>query len=272
MHALKTENITFAYNHSAIVLKDINLTITQGEFLGIIGPNGAGKSTLLKILCAILKPQQGIIHIFEKPLQQMTHKERATLIAFVPQETHFTLNFTVEEIVNLGRYPYLKPFQKLGSQDQAAIEQALTDADVIEFRHRPINSLSSGERQRVVLARALAQKPQILMLDEPTSHLDLHHQYRIMELLATLNQTGLTIIIVHHDLNLTSLFCRQIIIMHQGAIFAQGPVRKLINEQILKKIYNLDLQVIKTPQTNLPQILFKPHISGYEDNNKKINN
>ncbi|HEC77510.1 MAG TPA: heme ABC transporter ATP-binding protein [candidate division WOR-3 bacterium] len=265
---LEIKDVSFAY-HDTNVLKNISLSIDEGEFLGIIGPNGAGKSTLLRICCGILKPRQGTINLFGHSLNKLDDKSRAKYIAFVPQETHFTLNFTVEEIVTMGRYPYLQPFQRLSNEDHQTIERAFSYADILDFRTRPINSLSSGEKQRVVLARALAQEPRILVLDEPTSHLDLQHQYRIMELLRKLNQTGLTVIIVHHDLNLASLFCRQLTIMHQGQIYARGSTRELINEHTLKEIYQIEVRIIKTPDNKLPQILFKPQGGANEDNNKK---
>jgi iron complex transport system ATP-binding protein len=257
MNIINIQNAFFSYNTKE-VLQDISFSLKQGEFLGIIGPNGAGKSTILRLICGILKPGKGMITILGEPIERIEPKELAKKIAFVPQETHFALDFTVEDIVMMGRYPYLKAFQRENKIDYQARDHALEYADVQTFRKRMINSLSSGERQRVVLARALAQEPAILILDEPTSHLDLHHQYAIMELLKKFNKEGMSIIVVNHDLNLASLYCERLILMHQGKIFAQGSPGELINERTLKQVYQTDVKVIKHPHKNVPHILLKP--------------
>ncbi len=264
MKALEAKNITFSYNTTAII-KDITLSLEQGEFLGIIGPNGAGKSTMLRILCGILEPQSGNVLILNKNIRDIDRKNRAQKISFVPQETHFALNFLVEDVVLLGRYPYLSPFQREQREDIEAVEHALAYANVMEFRKRPINSLSSGERQRVVLARALVQQPEILLLDEPTSHLDLHHQYAIMELLRKLNAERLSIITVNHDLNLASLYCQRLVLMHEGTIFSEGSPQSLINGKTLKQVYKTDVKIIKHPLKDVPQIFLNPKGEKYED-------
>lgn len=256
MKAIEAKNITFSYNTEEVI-KDVSFSLKQGEFLGIIGPNGAGKSTMLRILCSILSAKKGEILIFDKDINNIDKKSLAQKIAFVPQETHFALNFPVEDIVLMGRFPYLRAFQREGKDDFQTTKHALAYANVLEFKKRPINSLSSGERQRVVLARALAQQPQILLLDEPTSHLDLHHQYVIMELLKKLNSEGVSIIIVNHDLNLASLYCQRLLLMHEGRIHSEGSPQSLINEEILKEVYGTEVTIITHPDTKIPQILLK---------------
>lgn len=257
METIKVKNIHFSYD-TKDVIKNVSFSLKQGEFLGIIGPNGAGKSTILRILCGILKPKTGEIIIFDKDINDINKKILAQKIAFVPQETHFALNFPVEEIVLMGRFPYLRAFQRERKKDFQATEYALMYANVSQFRERPINSLSSGERQRVVLARALAQEPEILLLDEPTSHLDLHHQYAIMELLKKLNAEGMSIIIVNHDLNLASLYCQRLVLMHEGCIYSKGTPQSLINEKILNTVYKTEVKIIKHPYKDVPQIFFHP--------------
>jgi iron complex transport system ATP-binding protein len=257
MNALETKNIHFAYNtHN--VIKNVSLSLGKGEFAGIIGPNGAGKSTILRILCGILRPKKGVVLLFSENLDVIGQKQMAQKIAFVPQETHFALDFSVEDIIRMGRFPYLRAFQRERKEDIQAAEHALEYARVTEFRKRLINSLSSGERQRVVIARALAQQPEILLLDEPTSHLDLHHQYAIMELLKKLNSEGLSIIIVNHDLNLASLYCQRLILMHKGEVYTEGTPQSLINVDILKKVYQIEVKIIKHPHKNVPQIFLHP--------------
>lgn len=257
MNIIEINNIDFSYNAKNI-LQDISFSLQQGEFLGIIGPNGAGKSTVLRLICGILKPNRGSITISNEPLLDIEPTQLAKKMAFVPQETHFALNFTVEDIVMMGRYPYLKAFQKENKLDYEARDHALKYVNLHILRKRMINSLSSGERQRAVLARALAQEPTILILDEPTSHLDLHHQYAIMELLKKLNKEGMSIVVVNHDLNLASLYCERLILMHQGKVFEQGTPSEIINEKTLKSVYLTDVQVIKHPHKDVPHILLKP--------------
>ena len=253
MNALQIKNLNFSYNATKVI-DGVSLTLKQGEFLGIIGPNGAGKSTLLRLICGICKPGAGEIMLFEKQLAKQSKKEIARQVAFVPQETHFTLNFTVEEVVMMGRYPYLQPFVHEKKDDLDARERAITAAHIEHLRKRPVNSLSSGERQRVVIARALAQVPRMLVLDEPTSHLDLHHQHSIMELLKRLNKEGLTVAVVHHDLNLASLYCRHLVLMHGGKIAATGTPNELIKKEILSKVYGTAVRIVRHPDKDVPQI------------------
>ena len=253
MIALETKGLSFNYNTSRVI-DNVSLSMVQGEFLGIIGPNGAGKSTLLRLMCGILKPGSGEIMLFGKRFFEQPQKTIAQQIAFVPQETHFTLNFTVEDVVMMGRYPYQRPFAREDRNDFEAVDYAIAAADVERLGKRPVNSLSSGERQRVVIARALAQAPRILLLDEPTSHLDLHHQHRIMELLQKSNAQGLSIAVVHHDLNLASLFCERLVLMHNGRIHAQGTPNELINQKTLNEVYGAKVRIVKHPDKDVPQI------------------
>jgi iron complex transport system ATP-binding protein len=263
MTAIEASKIDFLYNTTQVI-HEVSMSVRSGEFLGIIGPNGAGKSTMLRLLCGILKPSQGMVLLFAKDLSSQSHKLIAQQIAFVPQETHFALDFPVNEIVGMGRYPYKRPFQREDAADHRAVEYALEAANVISLRTRPINSLSSGERQRVVIARALAQSPRILLLDEPTSHLDLHHQFAIMELLKKLNADGISIAVVHHDLNLASLYCQNLILMHDGRVFAKGRPSDLLTETTLKEVYGADVKIVRHPDKDVPQIFLHPEV-GHED-------
>lgn len=253
MKSIITDNVSFSYRAQR-VLKNVSLEFSEGDFAGIIGPNGAGKSTLLRLVCRILRPERGTILLFGDDIARLSGKHIAQHIAFVPQETHFSLNFTVEDVVWMGRYPYLNPFQRERAKDRDAVDRALRAAQVHTFRQRQVNTLSSGERQRVIIARALAQAPRILILDEPTSHLDLLHQHVIMDLLDSLNRSGMSIVVVNHDINLASLYCRRLILIHEGEVFAQGPPASIINEQTLKQIYQTDVAIIRHPQKNVPQV------------------
>lgn len=261
MTAIEAKTIDFHYNTTKVI-HGVSMSLSSGEFLGIIGPNGAGKSTMLRLLCGILKPDQGTVLLFGKDISHQSHKLIAQQIAFVPQETHFALDFPVNEIVRMGRYPYKRPFQREDADDLRTIEYGLDAANVNDLRSRPINSLSSGERQRVVIARALAQSPRILLLDEPTSHLDLHHQFAIMELLKKLNADGISIVVVHHDLNLASLYCRNLMLMHDGKIFAQGRPGDLLTRKTLKHVYGADVKIVRHPDKDVPQIFLHPEVES----------
>jgi len=263
---LEAKGIHFSYNKTKII-ENVSMSLNHGEFLGIIGPNGAGKSTMLRLLCGILKPENGDIFLSGINLLNQPQKKIAQRIAFVPQETHFVLDFTVGEIVGMGRYPYQRPFQREDPKDHAAIEYALEAANVELLRRRLVNTLSSGERQRVVIARALAQDPRILLLDEPTSHLDLHHQYVIMGLLKKLNSEGISIAVVHHDLNLASLYCERLILMHEGRIFAEGKPNDLLNQKTLGAVYGTAVRIVRHPEKDVPQIFLHAEAS-HEDNHE----
>lgn len=256
MIAIEAKNIDFFYNATQI-LHDVSMSLRQGEFLGIIGPNGAGKSTLLRLLCGILQPKKGTVGLFGASISAQSHKSIAQIVAFVPQETHFALNFTVEDIVSMGRYPYKRAFQREDEQDRSAVENALGAANVAALRARPINSLSSGERQLVVIARALAQSPKVMLLDEPTSHLDLHHQHAIMDLLERLNKQGISIAVVHHDLNLASLYCENLILMHKGKIHTKGKPAEILNKSILREVYSTEVTILRHPEKDVPQIFMQ---------------
>lgn len=254
MKVYEVEKVFYAYFEKAVI-EGISFDIAEREFFGIIGPNGAGKSTLLRILSRVLTANQGQVRLLEKPLDSYHPKELARLVAFIPQETHFGLEFTVEEIVKMGRYPYL-PFLAMGSdQDVEITGEAMNLANVSDLRTRFVNSLSSGERQRVIIARALAQRPKILLLDEPTSHLDLKHQFEIMELLKRLNSQGMTIVLVSHDLNLASLYCTRIMLLKKGKIEAIDLPEKIVSRDWLARVYDIQPEIITHPKRGKPQIM-----------------
>ncbi len=256
MKIIELSNVSFSYN-AKIVLNDINLTIEKNEFIGIIGPNGAGKSTILRIMAGILKKFNGSVRIIERDIKKIKQKELARIIGFVPQETHFQHNYSVEDVISMGRYPYVEPFRHFKKDDIAAIEWAIEKSNLAQLRNRLVNSISSGERQIVVICRALVQKPQILLLDEPTSHLDIQHQVRIMDLLKDLNQHGMTIVIVNHDLNLSSQFCKKLVLIHQGSIYKIGAPEMIINKKLIQDVYGVETEIIIHPERKVPQIFLK---------------
>ncbi len=255
MKACEVDALSFSYLESPVI-DNISFSIDEGEFFGIIGPNGAGKSTLLRILGRVLPAGgTGGVRIVGRPLVTYNAKELARVVAFVPQETHFGLEFTVSEVVMMGRYSHLKFLEVADEEDVKNAEEAMDLANVLEFKTRMVNTLSSGERQRVIIARALAQKPRILLLDEPTSHLDLKYQFEITELLKKLNQQGMTVILVSHDLNLASLYCSRIMLLNKGKIEAIDTPSRIVSKDWLARVYNIEPEIVSHPQKGKPQIL-----------------
>lgn len=256
MTALEAQDIGFSYAARRVIDR-VSMALGDGEFLGIIGPNGAGKSTLLRLMCGILEPERGTIALFGQTLAGQDRRQIARQVAFVPQETHFALNFKVEDVVLMGRYPYQRPFGRDRAEDTEAAARAMEAAGIADLRQRPVNSLSSGERQLVVIARAICQTPRLLLLDEPTSHLDLLHQHRIMELLNDLHRRGQSIAIVQHDLNLASLYCARLVVMHQGRIHGQGTPGALLTAETLREVYGTGIHIVRHPDKDVPQVFLR---------------
>lgn len=252
---LKINNLSGGY-HKETIIKDISLEIDKGDFMGIIGPNGSGKTTLLRLMSRVLIPQKGNIALEGKNIAHMELKEFAQLIAFVPQDTLITFPFTVWEIVLMGRIPHLKRLQLETKEDYLIAEKALIMTDALYLKDKKIDELSSGERQRVVIAKALAQEPLLLFLDEPTSHLDIGHQIQILDLLKRLNrQNNLTIVMVLHDLNLASEYCNRIVLLNEGRIFKEGSPSDVLTYQNIEAVYKTVVVVNSNPINSKPYVL-----------------
>lgn len=240
-------------------LEDISLEVQAGEFLGLIGPNGSGKSTLLKCLCGILPPGRGEVLLEGKPLQDYSRRHVAQRVAMVPQDSTFGLNFTAYEVVLLGRTPYLERMQLERASDHEAVRKAMERTDCWDLKDRRIWEISGGERQRVVIARALAQAPRVLLLDEPTAHLDIAHQVEVYELLDSLNENeGLTILAVSHDLNLAGEYCTRLALMEGGRIKAVGGKKDILAPGLLNEVYKQEVFVQASPVTGEPHVFLVP--------------
>jgi iron complex transport system ATP-binding protein len=251
---LSINNLSGGYGQD-LIIKDISFDIKRGDFLGIIGPNGSGKSTLLRLMSRVLTPQKGSIMLEEKDITKMNLKEFCRQVAFVPQDTLINFSFSVEEIVLMGRIPHLKRLQLETKNDFSIAENALFSTDTLYLKEKTIENLSAGERQRVIIAKALAQEPILLFLDEPTSHLDIGHQIQILNLLKRLNrQNYLTIVMVLHDLNLASEYCNRIILLNEGKIFKMGLPEEVLTYQNIETVYKTVVVVNKNP------ISFKPYV------------
>ena len=245
---ISIENTTFSYGLSEENLLDgINLNIEKGKFIGILGPNGCGKSTLLKVILKYLNPKEGIIKIENKEFKEYTQSELAEILSFVPQKSSLTMPLTVEDVVYMGRVPYIKNrWTGFDREDREKVEKIMQMLKIDKFKNRVIFSLSGGEFQRVLLARALAQNTNIMLLDEPTSALDMNYALEIMRLTSYFVQNeSLTAVMVLHDLNLASMYCDSIILLKNGKIAYEGTPKELFRPEILEEIYGFNCEVIE---------------------------
>jgi len=237
MNVFQFSGVSLSYGENEI-LRELDFSIGGGEIIGILGPNGSGKTTLLKMMAGVLPPQSGRIQFMGKDLPDYGRQDIARRLSVLPQDTVIDFPFTALEIVLMGRAPYLKNFQWESARDYQIAKANMEITDCWEFAGRDIRYLSGGERERVLLARALTQEPEVLLLDEPTTHLDLKHWLDIFRLLKKLNQErGLTIVLVLHDLNFASLICGRILLLADREIKAQGTPEAVLKPDIIETIY-----------------------------------
>ena len=252
MNCIRTKDLNISYGNLDIV-KDLNLEIPKGKITTIIGANGCGKSTILKTLARIIKPKSGSIYINDKELNSQDSKELAKAMAVLPQSPQAPNGLTVEELISYGRFPHQKGFGKLKDEDKDIINWALEKTRILEFRDRPIEALSGGQRQRAWIAMALAQETDILLLDEPTTYLDLAHQLEVLKLLEELNKKeGRTIVMVIHELNNAARFADHMIGVKKGKIVCQGTAHEVMTKENLKEIFNIDAEIVNEPRSGKP--------------------
>ena len=254
---IEARGISFRYHtgQGDWVLQDLAFRIEKGEFVGVIGPNGSGKTTLLKLLYRLLSPQQGEILLGQVPLKKMDQREIAKKIAVVPQETHLLFPFRVSEIVLTGRSPYLGHRMFESEKDLEAARKAMERTEILPLSERPIDEISGGERKRVFIARALAQEPEIILLDEPTASLDIHHQIDFLDLILNLNrEKGLTIVMASHDMNIASEFCDRLLLLNQGKLFKMGSPGEVITRENIETVYGCRVWVDQNPVSGSPRI------------------
>ena len=227
---IEARGVSFTYPRGErTILRDVSLLLRPGAIVGLLGPNGCGKTTLLRLLSGMLKAQSGDVLIDGRPVAALTRRHIARRIAVVPQETHATFDFTVIDVVLMGRYPHLGPFELEGPADLDIARQALEATGTRHLESRPFASLSGGEKQRVVIAGALAQTADVMLLDEPTASLDLAYQLEVAALLRNLNRTrGTTMVVCTHDLNMAASLCDDVVLLRDGAVLAHGPTADTI--------------------------------------------
>lgn len=251
----RVENISKVFGDTKVI-DHVSFQVGVGESLGILGPNGSGKSTLLRCLSGELSPDKGQIWLQDQLISSYSLRQRAQRIAVLSQEPIGEIPFTVQETVEMGRYPYLRRFQIPSEQDQKMVGTMMEQMDLLRFKHRSLHELSGGERQRVAIARALVQDPKILLLDEPTTFLDIHTQWNILQMLKRWQVDGqLTLVAVLHDLNLASLFCDRLIFLKEGKRIAEGKPAEVICSEVIQEVYGISAVVIPHPISGVPQIL-----------------
>jgi iron complex transport system ATP-binding protein len=259
LSSLSVNQVSFSYGGNGFAIKDINLTIEKGEMVGLLGPNGSGKTTLLKLASGALKPSEGEIQLNKTSLNHLSKNQIARKVAMVPQYFYMPFSFTVGEVVGLGRTPFIKMLAGEKESDRNAVQHSIEMAGISDFEKRIFNELSGGERQRAILALAMAQEPKLLLLDEPTAHLDINHQVELLELVSKLNsESGVTISAVMHDLNLASLYFKRLVILKDGAVFADGSPEEVLTASIIQEVYGTPVHVTKHPTTGTPHTIILP--------------
>lgn len=256
MLKLQINNLKFSIDNEEI-LKDISFDIKKGAFVGIIGPNGSGKSTLLKNIYRVYKPSSGKIILDESVLSKLKEKECAQKIAVLAQESNTYFDFTVEQIVKMGRYPYKSIFEDYSKEDLQIVRQTLQKVGLENDMNRTFSKLSGGEKQRTLIARALVQNADFLILDEPTNHLDIGYQIQLMDLVKSLKMTTLAAI---HDINLAAMYCDYLIVIHKGKIIKVGSPEEVITVALLKEIFGVNAYVGINPINKKIQVSFMSNI------------
>jgi len=256
---LQIRDVSFTYTDSdEFTLNHVSLDIRKSQRVALLGPNGSGKTTILKIASGVLSPKKGAILLRERNIRELSRKEIAREVAVVPQYFNIPFAFSVEEIVMMGRTPFIKTFSGGTERDHMAVKYALDITKIESLKTRSFNELSGGERQRVILAMALAQQPDLLFLDEPTTHLDINHQIEMLKLVDQLNNTkGTTIVAAMHDLNLAAMYFERLIILKDGRIVADGTPQEVLTCRLIKEVFSVSVQVGQHP-SGVPHIVVLP--------------
>jgi len=242
--SIAIEGVRFGYN-GADVLQGVEFAARPGEFVGLIGPNGSGKSTLLRLMNGILRPKVGTIMLEGRDLDKMRIDEIARVCANVPTEFSEDFNLSVQELVFMGRYPFSKGSWWDGQEDEAMVVEAMNKFGVYHLKDRKFAELSSGEQQRVLLAKAVVQCPRVMLVDEPSAHLDLRYKLEVMEHLRALLSGNVTIVIASHDLNLLAKYCDRVMILSQGRIVALGSPEEVITPEMVERVYGVEVVVLR---------------------------
>lgn len=241
------------------ILKGLDLSVSGNQLIGIIGPNGSGKSTLLHCIYRVLKPTAGAVYLDGKPMKDIPVRQSAQKLAVVAQHNFYNFEFSVQEVVLMGRSPYKKAMERDNAEDYRIVHEALEQVGMADFRDRDFSTLSGGEQQRVILARALAQQTPCLILDEPTNHLDIKYQLQLMDIVKGLNCTVISAI---HDLNIAAMYCDRLYVVEKGQIIASGTPKEVLTPALIRQVYEVEASV-STDEWGIPRILYRP-LAGKE--------
>jgi iron complex transport system ATP-binding protein len=236
------------------ILNQIDLKVGAEELIGLIGPNGAGKSSLLKLLMKLLTPTDGATFLDGKDLKEWNHRDLARRVAYLSQSPSLDSNFPCREVVLMGRYAHLGRFERESPRDYEIAREAMRRTATSALADRPVTELSGGELQRVLLARTLAQEAKYLLLDEPTANLDPQHQLGVIELVASLVEKGLSVVMALHDLHLAARYCQRLILLHQGEVIADGAPQAVLTEQNLRRVYGIEAEITMHPTLHYPVV------------------
>ena len=236
------------------ILKGLDLSVSGNQLIGIIGPNGSGKSTLLHCIYRVLKPTAGAVYLDGKPMKDIPVRQSAQKLAVVAQHNFYNFEFSVQEVVLMGRSPYKKAMERDNAEDYRIVHEALEQVGMADFRDRDFSTLSGGEQQRVILARALAQQTPCLILDEPTNHLDIKYQLQLLDIVKGLNRTVISAI---HDLNIAAMYCTRLVVMKDGHIITQGSPREVLTPELIRQVYEVEASVT-TDDAGILRIQYYP--------------
>ena len=251
---IHTENISASYDDLTPIIRDISISVEKGKFIGILGPNGCGKTTLMRVLSRVIKPLGGVVVINDQNISQYGSRSLAKILGCVGQEGCKSFSFTVKDVVLMGRYPHCGQFKQYSDEDIKIANEAMSNTNILHLADRLITEISGGERQRVWIAQTLTQQPKIILLDEPTAHLDINHQLEILRLISNLTPS-ITVLCVFHDLNLASNFCDRLILMKDGKIMCNGSPSEVLTQQRIQECFDVNIIVNTHPQTGQPYIV-----------------
>ena len=253
---LELTDVTFRYGARAVVA-GISCALSAGRFVGVLGPNGSGKSTLMRLAAGLLSPDSGEVRLAGRDLTRCSRMEVGRQIALLPQEAVLPMAFTGREIVGMGRTPHLGWLTAEGARDRAVVQRALTLVGAAHYADRRVEELSGGERQRLLFARVLAQEPDVLLLDEPTVHLDLTHQLAVLDTVRDLKQTAdLAVLGIFHEINLAIEYCDELLFMMNGRVVAQGRPETVVTSDLIREVYGVDMPIVSHPESGRPAVLY----------------